>query len=136
MHLPTSGHTPNDMVIHHAGGLHERITNRGTDEGESALLERLAHRVRLGSGRGDAVAWLQPVDDRCAAHKLPDEPVETATFLLHGKERFRVLDRAFDLQPSAHDAGVVHQLAQLWRLVVGSYWRRTRRMPFDTPRAC
>ena len=80
--LPTSGHTPNDMVVHHAGGLHERITNRGTDEGESALLERLAHRVRLGSGRGDAVAWLQPVDHRRAAHKLPDEPVETATFLV------------------------------------------------------
>src|SRR3954466_11586976 len=87
---PTSRHTPNDMGIHHAGGLPERITNRGTDEGESALLERLAQRGRLGSGRGDAVAWLQPADERCAAHKLPDEPIETATFILHGEERFRV----------------------------------------------
>src|SRR5690606_30017005 len=41
------------VIVDHAGRLHERVADRAADEAEPALPQRLAHRVRLGRRRGD-----------------------------------------------------------------------------------
>src|SRR6185503_9643838 len=97
-----------EMVVDHAGRLHEGVADGRADEAEAALLQVLAHRVRFGGARRDVVA-LAPVLDRLAADELPDVAVERAELLLHGEKRLRVAHGAFDLQAVAHDAFVLHQ---------------------------
>src|SRR5438067_177114 len=48
--------TTHQMVVDHAGGLHERVTDRRSYEGEAALPQVLAHRVRLFGARGNVLS--------------------------------------------------------------------------------
>ena len=86
---PSPGDTAFDMVVDHAGRLHERVADRRPDERKPALLERFAHRVRVG--------------------ELPDELVEAPEFLLHREKRLRISDRAFDFQPVANEPLVLEK---------------------------
>jgi len=71
------------VIVHHPGGLHVRITNGRADEIESALLQVLAHRVRDARSGRDVFHRARVVDDRAALHETPDVTVEAAEFFLH-----------------------------------------------------
>ena len=68
------------MVIHHADGLHEGVTNGGADKAKTARFQILAHRVRFRGAcrnfaRGRPIIFLG-----AAAHKLPDVFIERSEF--------------------------------------------------------
>ncbi len=57
-------------VVHdHARGLHQRVANGRTDEGEAGFFQRLAHRQRFRGDRRDFAAILEMIDDRLVAHE-------------------------------------------------------------------
>lgn len=61
-------------VVHdHARGLHQRVANGRTDEGESGLFQGLAHRQRFGGDRRDFAAILEMIDDRLVANERPEQ---------------------------------------------------------------
>src|SRR4051812_11154001 len=68
------------VIVHHAGGLHEGIAYGRSDEAEPPLDQRLAHPVRdLGLCRH--VAKAAPIiDDRPAIHERPEIRVQAAVF--------------------------------------------------------
>src|SRR5258705_87476 len=94
------------MVVHHADGLHHRVTDRRAHEVKAAFAEVFAQGVGFGRARRDLLEGFPSVSDRLAADELPEIRVETAEFFLHSEEGFRVLDRRVDLEPVADDAGV------------------------------
>ena len=59
--------TAQDMVVHHAGGLHEGVADRGAHETEATALELLAHRLGLGRLQGNLLEGLPMVDLGSAA---------------------------------------------------------------------
>src|SRR5208282_5789218 len=48
-----------------------------------------------------------------SADELPDVGIETAKLLLHREKRLRVCNRCVNLEPIAHDAGILEQRARL-----------------------
>ncbi len=57
-------------VVHdHARGLHQRVANGRTDEGEAGFFQRFAHCQRFGGDRRDCAAILEMIDDRLVAHE-------------------------------------------------------------------
>jgi len=103
---PGASTTPLHVIVDHADRLHERVADGRSDEGESASLQVLAHRVGLGGAGRNVLRPGGVVDDGAAADKLPDVGVEAAEFLLHGQKRACILHRRLDLEPVADDAGV------------------------------
>ncbi len=96
------------MIVHHAHGLHERITDRRTNEIEAATLEIAAKQIRfqrMSLGRRAAFAL-----DSSSLDELPDIFIETAKLFLDIKECFGVPNGRIDLQAIADDAGVAKQL--------------------------
>ena len=68
--------TGHQMVIDHAGGLHERIADRGSHELEACPGERLAHRVGFRRFRGHLGRIAALVLDRLLIDELPEEVAE------------------------------------------------------------
>src|SRR5439155_24612622 len=66
--VPREGHL---LVVHHPDGLHERIADRRSDEPKAALLELLAHRVRLRRARRQVTQGAEGVPLRGAADEMP-----------------------------------------------------------------
>src|SRR5437667_6284464 len=93
------------VIVHHPRRLHVGVADGRTHEGEAALLEIAAHRVRLGTGGGDTAMRRPPVVARAAVHESPHVRVERPELALDLEERAGVPDRALDLQPIADDPG-------------------------------
>jgi hypothetical protein len=108
-----------EVVVHHSDRLHERVADGGADEAEAALFQVLAHRVRLGRGRGDLLHRAAPALQRPAANELPDIAIEAAERTLDRKERPGIGDRGLELQAVAHDARVAHERPQFARAEAG-----------------
>src|SRR5262249_44067557 len=110
LHL-TPSETAAQVVVHHAGGLHESVADRRAHESEASPEQIPAHRPRR-VGLGRAVAMSAPrVLRRVAADELPDVGIEASVLALHRQERPRIGDRGVDLRPVADDALVVHEPA-------------------------
>src|SRR4051812_26068933 len=105
------------VIVDHADGLHERVTDRRADELETALREILTQRIGDRRARGDRLSALSP--QRLAVDKAPHVVVETSELALHFAESLRVGDRGIDLQSIANDAGVVHQCGDFPFVVPG-----------------
>ena len=109
------------MIVHHARGLHKGVANGGTDKGESTLLQIFAHGVGNGSARR-YVSMLPPrILNWLAAYELPKIFVERAKLFRHGQTRPRILHRAVNLQPVAHDARIGQQLFQPRFAIAGDF---------------
>src|ERR1035438_6386498 len=91
------------MVGAHPRRLHEGVADGRTYKVETALLEILAHRIRLGCMRRDLTAQPPAIHARLAADKLPDVAIERTELLLHFKKRPRVGNRRLNLQPVANN---------------------------------
>src|SRR6185369_224518 len=113
--MPEAGH---EVVVDHSGGLHEGVADGGADEGEAALLQLLAHLLRLRRLRrhlGGAPAVL----DGLAADQVPEERVEAAGLVADGEEGAGVDHRRRDLGAVADDARVRQESGGLLRTVAG-----------------
>src|SRR5579884_571317 len=93
-----------EVIIDHADGLHQCVTNRRADKFESASQQVAAHRVRFGCARRHIAHAPPAILDRLAANETPEISVETSEFFLHREERLRVFDGGCDLQPVPHDS--------------------------------
>ena len=82
-----------EMVIDHAHGLHVRVDDRRTDEGEATALQIVADGVGLGAASGDIPYGSPAVLDRATVDEAPLVRVEAAELRLHVEERLGVPDR-------------------------------------------
>src|SRR5262249_13329030 len=74
------------VVVDHADGLHEGVTDCGADEREAAAAQILAHGVGLVCPGGNPLQFLPGVLLRVLANEAPDVLVEGAERFLHGQE--------------------------------------------------
>lgn len=94
-------------VVHdHARGLHQRVANGRTDEGEAGFFQRLAHCQRFGGDRRDFAAILEMIDDRLVAHERPEQRHR----ILQHQPRLGIAPGGVEFQAIADDARVEHQL--------------------------
>src|SRR5215472_1464032 len=70
--------TCDEVIIHHAGRLHKRITDRRADEFESASQQVTAHGVGFSSARGYVSQGAPTILHRGAANKTPEISIETS----------------------------------------------------------
>src|SRR6185437_2219218 len=100
----------NEVVVHHAYRLHERIADGRPDEAEVPLDERRAHRVRL-PGAGGEIAQRAPAKLlRRPADEAPEKGAERAVLLLELEECPGIPDRGIHFMAIAHDSGVLQDL--------------------------
>src|SRR5208337_5544510 len=57
---------------------------------------------------------------RFAAHKLPDESIETAELFLHVEKLLRIVHCRFHLQPVAYDTLILQQRFYFIRIISGN----------------
>jgi hypothetical protein len=82
-----------DVIVHHSDGLHVRIDDRRTDEGEATALQILAHRIGFSGAGGDVTYGTATISLWATADEAPLICLEAAEFRLHIEERPCVLDR-------------------------------------------
>jgi len=104
------------MVVDHAGGLHEGITDGTADEFESALFQIPAHGVAFGRGHRDLRKCFPSVLDGCAADKGPEVFAERSKFLTNLQINAGVQSHRINLEPIADDSRV---LQNFFKLLVG-----------------
>lgn len=93
-------------VVHdHARGLHERVANGRSDEGEAGFFQGTAHGFGLRSNRRDFAAVLEMIDLGYAADKRPEQSHR----VLQRQPGRGIAPGGVELQAIAHDAGVEHQ---------------------------
>ena len=97
------------MIVDHAGGLHVGIDDGGADEAEAPFFQVLGNQVRQFRLCREFFHGLPAVLYGLAVDKIPDVVIEGAELLPHLDKSPGVLHRRADLEPVAHDAGVVQQ---------------------------
>src|SRR2546425_1733136 len=97
------------VVVHQAGGLHERVADGRSHEAEPPLLESLVHRIRLGGLRGDLPQGRPPVPNGLSPDEAPHVVVEAAVLLLHRKHFPGIGHRGLDLRPVPDDARILEE---------------------------
>src|SRR5258705_4509061 len=95
--------TVNQVVVHHANGLHVRIYHRRSDEAEPAALEIAAEGIRLGGRARNLTHRVPSVLPWATIDELPTVRVEAPVFLLHRQKRSRILHGGSNLHPIADD---------------------------------
>src|SRR5438270_9253925 len=70
-----------EVVVHHADGLHERVTDGRPDEAEPALDQGVAHGVGLTGARGQLAQAAAPVLLGYASHEGPEKASERSLTL-------------------------------------------------------
>jgi hypothetical protein len=112
--MAMAGH---QMIVDHAGGLHEGIDDGRSDELEAAPGEFFRDLDRQRRGRWHAGGSLEMVHLRPAVDELPQQFRKSRPSFHDLEIRPCAVDGAFDLGAIAHDAGVVHQSVDLCRIV-------------------
>src|SRR5579863_4804906 len=106
-----------DVIVDQADRLHEGVTDSGSDEVESALLEGLAYGVGFRSACRNLLHRLGRVDSRLAADELPDPGVEAAEFFLYLQKCLGIAYRRRNFEFVADDAGIAQQTLDLAAVV-------------------
>src|SRR5712691_4225532 len=119
--MPVAGH---QMIVDHADGLHEGVDDGRPDEFEAAARELLRYPPRHLGLRRYLRRGAETVHLGLAVEKIPKQPRKAWTLLHHLEIGARGQDGAFDLQPIAHDAGILHQPLDLLRRVASDLARR------------
>ena len=91
------------MIIDHADGLHECVTNGRADESETARFQILAQRIRLRRARRNLARGRPLISLRTSAHELPHVTVKRPELALHLKKRRGIRNGRCNLQTVAHD---------------------------------
>ena len=110
-----------EVVVHHAACLHERIADRRTDKLESTFQQVLAQRIALDASRGKLLERPTAVHDGFAADETPKVVVEAAELRLHREKCAGIGNRGQDLKPVAHNTLILKQGANLPVLVLGNF---------------
>ena len=93
-------------VVHdHARGLHERVANGRSHEGEPGFFQRLAHGFSLGRNRWHFAAILEVIDLGHATDKRPEQ----AHRIFQCQPGRGIASGGVELETVAHDAWVEHQ---------------------------
>src|SRR5947207_13949194 len=95
-----------EMVVDHAGRLHQRVTDGRADEFESAFNQIAPHRVGFGCARRQLSHSSPTTLFRLATDKTPEVSAEAAKLFPHREKRYRILDRRRHFQPLPHDPTV------------------------------
>src|SRR6266481_580661 len=98
-----------EVIVDHAGCLHECVADRRADEFESASQQIAAHGVGFGGARWHLSQSAPTILDWRAADEGPEISVESSEFFSHLEEPFRVLDCGCDFQSVPHDPIVAEQ---------------------------
>src|SRR6266540_934161 len=106
LHLAVT-ETGDEVVVHHAHRLHERVADGGPHETEAALRQRIAHRVGFTGARREVAEGAAAILFRSAAREAPEKHAERPVPRLELEERARVRYRRVHLLAVAHDAGVL-----------------------------
>src|SRR5262249_10967099 len=106
-----------DMVIDHAGGLHEGVADGRAHELEAGLLQGLGHGVAFRRPARHLLQAFRPVLLRLAADEAPQELRERPFALDQREIGLGVADARFDLALVPDDAGIGQKLLQLDRRV-------------------
>lgn len=94
-------------VVHdHARGLHQRVADGRTDEGETGLFQAFAHGHGLWGDGGDFAAILEMIDHRAVIHKRPEEGHR----IFQRQPRLGVTSSGIELEAVADDPRIEHQL--------------------------
>src|SRR5258706_13818735 len=93
--------TGDEVVVHHPTRLHECIADGGADKFESAFQQVLAHRVTFKGASRKLGHRAASVDDRPAAHEIPEVAVKASELALDSENRLRIRDRGGDFKPVA-----------------------------------
>src|SRR2546430_624237 len=101
-----------EVVVHHPGGLHERVADRRAHEGEAARLEVAAQRLREVGHRRHLPRLPPAVLERPPVHVAPEPGIERALDALDLAERARVAHGRGDLAAVTHDALVAQPRAE------------------------
>src|SRR5438094_10601114 len=91
-----------DVVVDEPRRLHERVADRRPDEAEAALLQVLAHRLRLSGRSRDIGELLPPIHQRLAVDEAPQVVAQALEF----EYAPGVVDRGLDLQAVPNDARI------------------------------
>lgn len=111
------------MIIDHANGLHEGITNRRADEHEAPAFQLSTDGIRNRRVAGN-VAWRFPaIGDRSAVNECPDILIKAADLLLDQKKSLRIGNGRLNLKSVPNDPGVAQQASYFSCVVPGDcHW--------------
>lgn len=113
--------TVHEVIVDHAGRLHQSVTDCRTDKLEATAKKIAAHRIGFCAAR-QHLCWAPPsILNRFAADEAPKVGVETAELFLYRKERFRILNRSRNLEAIADNPGIAEQPFHLARAVAGDF---------------
>lgn len=102
--------TTGEVIIDHAGGLHEGITDGTANKFKSTFLEILAHCIGLWSSNRNRLQTAPAILFRVSMCETPDEFIEITKFLLNGQVSPGIRNRGIDLEAVTDDACIVHKL--------------------------
>jgi hypothetical protein len=109
--------TCHEMIVDHAGRLHQRVADRCADKLESTPHQIAAHRIRFRRPGGYLSHRPPTILLRFAADKTPKITVEASQFFPNREKCLRILDRRRDFQPIPDDAGVPKQPLHIARAI-------------------
>ncbi len=98
------------MVVHQAGGLHERVANGWTDEPKAAPKQIGAQCPRLVAERGQCARAATPIVDWCICDETPNVRCKTTSILAKPQQGAGVADCRRDFCTVAYDPGIAKQL--------------------------
>jgi len=110
------------MIVDHANGLHEGVTDRRADKFESSFRKVSAHGVGFGRTGRHLFHAFELIANWLVVDEAPNVGVEISKLFLHGEECLSILDRGGDFEPVAHDAGISEQLFNLSQIVSGDFF--------------
>jgi hypothetical protein len=97
------------VIVHHAHRLHERVTDRRTDELEPATQKVAAQRIGFGRPRRNLPETPLAIDPRRSADEAPHVRIEASELVLNREKGFRVAYSAVDLELVANNARISQQ---------------------------
>src|SRR5580700_694013 len=111
------------VIVDHAGRLHQRIADRRAHKLESSPQQIAAHRIGFRRTRGHVRHTPPAILFWFASDKTPQVSVETPQLFPHREKRLRVLDRGRNLQSIPYDPSVAEQSFHIARAVMGDLLR-------------
>ena len=113
-----------EMVVDHAGRLHQRVACRGADETETEILEGLAHLSAGIRDRRDVLHRFPLIDDGLAADEAPQEIAESVFIITEMcYEDFGIVDGRPYLGLVTNDSGITHQSHHVIFIISGNFNR-------------
>ena len=107
------------VIVHHADGLHEGVADRGADELEAAAEEIFAHSVGLRGVGGNLLRLRQAFRRGWPSTNCQMILIERAEFRANPKNGLSHWHRRSDFKPVANDAGIREEPGDFLRAIAG-----------------